>query len=149
MLYVTFKEPDKILHSVNAYFAHNREDEWFDDPFVKEIVKGVDNTEILGPELAMSPVLGSIPITQISAGAKALILLLKEDVVIGSAFFGDNCTEFLAEIGKMRDCTVYVEHHLHFFKNFDAVCLDDDREIHNVNEWTRLMLDNFKRRNKK
>jgi hypothetical protein len=146
MLYVTFKEPEKSINSINAFFDFNREDEWFDDPFVKEMVKGVDNTEILGPEIAMSPILGAIPITKISGGAKALIVTLEMDRVMKSSQYGDNCTKYLAEIGKKRDCTVYVCHFLHFFEDFDAVCLDDGREIHSVDDWEELLLDYFVRR---
>ena len=45
----------------NTYFDNAYEDEWLTDPLSKEIVRNIDRSELVGPNLVQSPVLGAIP----------------------------------------------------------------------------------------
>lgn len=143
MIFVTFKRPDDMIEFVSGYFDHNYEDEWLEDPLVREMVLDVDNSEIVSPYCVISPILGQIPITKISAGIKAVILMLKQDKPVWTPACGDNCTKWIAEVGKVKDITIFVGHYLHFADDFDAVCIDDNRQIHTVYEWEECMLDHF------
>ena len=67
----------EVLSYASDYFDLNWEDEWIIDPFVKEMIKDVDKSEVIGPHLIESPVLGPIPPTTLSGGVKVLILMLK------------------------------------------------------------------------
>ena len=88
MLYVTFKQPENFNRDVDVYFNNRYENEWLEDPVVKQIVRDIDHSEILSNRAVESAVLGIIPITRISGGAKALILMLKQTGLSGAPHVG-------------------------------------------------------------
>lgn len=135
MLKITFQQPENLMYDVDSYFKFNHNPEWFADELVKQMVLDVDKTEIKGPYLAVSPVLGAIPPSEISGGVKALILALKTDLVIYGSACGDNCAKWFIEIGKKKDVIVYFGHLMNFPQNFDAVCLDNGNEIHSIDDF--------------
>lgn len=98
MLYVTFEEPENFNRDVDVYFNNRYEKEWLQDPLVKEMVRDVDKSEILSNYAVESPVLGIIPVTRISGGVKALILMLKTDRVIWGTACGDNCAVWIDKL---------------------------------------------------
>ena len=80
-----------VLTNAPLYFDGVFEPEWFDDPLVKEMVKDVDDSEVVGPYLIISPVLGPIAPTHLSGGVKVLIILLKDpNFIYNISNFGDN-----------------------------------------------------------
>jgi hypothetical protein len=103
------------IGDVDAFFENIWRAEWFDDPLVKEMVKGVDKSEVVEGEFirdytgkAMSP-LG------LSGGVKALIMLYKEpNVLLDGNTMGDNCGPWLAEIGKKVDCYITLGYDMGF-----------------------------------
>ena len=129
MLKITFTRPEDIILNVDVYFNNRYDKEWFKDPMVKEMVKDVDLSDLLDNGTTMSPVLGPIPVTKISGGVKALILALKTDIVIYGTAMGDNCSTWLAKIGKMKDVDICFEHPMKFTTDLDAICVDTGRII--------------------
>lgn len=61
------------------YFEGEFLPEWFDDPFVKRIVKEVDSSDVIGANKIVSPVLGDISCNSLSTGCKNLIIAHKCD----------------------------------------------------------------------
>lgn len=94
MLYITFKKTKDVLIYVDNYFNMNYEDEWFEDELVKQIIQDVDKSTVITNGIIDSPVLGKIPPTNISGGAKALILMLKDNRTVWATACG--------EFGKLR-----------------------------------------------
>ena len=129
MLKITFTKPESLSRGVDAYFDHWYDKEWFKDPMVKAMVKDVDLSDLLDNGTTMSPVLGPIPVTQISGGVKALILALKTNRMIYGTAMGDNCSTWLAKIGKMKDVDICFEHPMKFTTDLDAICVDTGRII--------------------
>ena len=92
MLYIEFSENEKEIRYTESYFNNNYQDEWMEDPQVKQIIRDIDSSKLLNPQIVMSPVLGAIPVIQISGGAKAVILMLKmPHLLIHGNSCGDNC----------------------------------------------------------
>ena len=79
MLSIRWGTTEDTIELVDSVFDNNYEDEWLNDPVVKEMVLDVDKSEILSPHCIESPVLGQIPPSELSGGVKALILALKTD----------------------------------------------------------------------
>lgn len=129
MLKITFTKPEDIILNVDVYFNNRYDKEWFKDPMVKAMVKDVDLSDLLDNGTTMSPVLGPIPVTKISGGVKALILALKTDIMIYGTAMGDNCSTWLAKIGKMKDVDICFEHPMKFTTDLDAICVDTGRII--------------------
>lgn len=135
MLYITFEEPDNLDRSIDAYFNNRYDPEWFNDDVVKQIVLDIDHTKIESPNLAVSPVLGSIPVTKISGGAKALILALKTDRLIYGAACGNNCSEWLNKIGRLKDVYVYMSYPMQFDRGIHAYCPEYKKIIKNQDDF--------------
>lgn len=124
MLKVLFRKTPEVLIQTDGYFDLNYEDEWLNDPLVKEMVLDVDKSEILGPHCVQSPVLGQIPPTKLSGGVKALIMMLYvEDFIIWGTSCGDNCAKWIKKIGEMKDLTVCFTHMMNF--GSDAPIVED------------------------
>ena len=84
---------------------------------IKEMVKDVDDSEVVGPYLIISPVLGPIAPTHLSGGVKVLILLLKDpNFIYNISNCGDNCAKWLLEIGRQKDVTINLRHMMGFGK---------------------------------
>lgn len=144
MLYITFKEPEKMIYNVDVWFNNRSETAWLEDPFVKEMVEDVDHSHILGPYCIQSPVLGQIPPTDLSGGVKALIIMYKTDHIVYATACGDNCSKWIAEIGKRKDLTIYLEHVMKFPDPFEAMCIDNGVHIQSDLDFRRCFVDCFK-----
>ena len=129
MLYVTFKEPKNFNRDVDVYFNNRYKKEWLQDPLVIQIIKDVDRSDLFGNGVVISPILGAIPITKISGGAKALILMLKEDRIIWGTACGDNCADWIDKISRIKDITLFYEHPMTFNCPLDGKCIDTGDEI--------------------
>ena len=77
MLNILFREDESEVRYTDSYFNNNYQDEWLEDTLVKQMIRDIDNSEVLSAQVVLSPVLGAIPVTQISGGVKAVILMLK------------------------------------------------------------------------
>lgn len=114
MMTVTVIPPEDCLFSASKYFDLNYMDEWFSEPLVKEMVLGVDKTEVINSNMSISPILGGISNENLSGGVKGLILILKDPDkrIFSSTIFGSNCVPWIAKLSGMVDFTLVMEHSL-------------------------------------
>ena len=99
------------------------------------MIKDVDKSDVIGPYLIISPVLGPIAPTYLSGGVKVLILLLKEPKFIYNlSNCGDNCAKWILEICKDRDIVAYLEHVMHFKDPFDIKVLNTGNVVHRMQD---------------
>ena len=125
-----------VLTSAQDYFDAAWKNDWITDPLVKEMIKDVDKSEVIGPHLIESPVLGPIPPTTLSGGVKVLILLLKDNsFVYNISNCGDNCAKWILEIAKQKDLVVYLEHIMQFNGEFEIKFMNTDRIVYNFKEY--------------
>lgn len=116
--------------SINVIFHGNYVDEWFDDPFVKELVMEIDESEVISPYLIISPVLGPISYERLSGGVKVLIMLYKmPEMEQWASSCGDNCLPAMSRIGKMHDVRVKFSHCPDRFPDDFQVRFVDNGEI--------------------
>lgn len=106
---------EHYVENPDLFFDNTYEDEWLEDERSKEMVMDVDRTGLVGPNLAISPVLGSIPVTRLSGGVKTLILIDHDPGhVYNASACGDNCAAWLLKIGQDKDVLVRMGHIMHF-----------------------------------
>ena len=104
MLSIFFGYDENAILNVDTFFNNTYEDAWFEDPFVRQVVREVDGSEVRDRQLIVSPVLGQIPPERLSGGAKALILLREtEDFYTDLIVCGGNCENLLLDIGEEKD----------------------------------------------
>ena len=121
------------------YFDDIRDRSWFDEDIVKQIVKDIDNSDLVSQYLLVNPVFGDMSTKSISGGAKTLILLYKNaDILIDLSACGENCTSWIAKISKMTDCKASISgFHINFTDDldFDILVENDGKHISTVDEW--------------
>ena len=104
MLSIFFGYDENAILSVDTYFNNTYEEEWLDDPFVRQIIKMVDGSEVRDRQCIQSEVLGQIPPERLSGGAKALILMYEEEGFYTDLIVcGANCESLILEIAKKKD----------------------------------------------
>ena len=142
MLKVLFgRELENCNSHPSVYFDNVYEYDWFDDPFVIQMVKDIDKSELKGL-CVLSPFLGSIPVEKLSGGVKSLILMYKFDnFVTDLIFLGNNCEDWILKISEQKDLTVCMTGFDMRFDNKDvrALCLNDNSTINNYREWCGKM----------
>lgn len=106
---------DNYIDNPDLYFDNTYEDEWLNDPVSKQMVKDIDRSELVSPNLVISPVLGSIPVSRLSGGVKTLIQINNDkDHVYNASACGDNCVPWLLKISEEKDILVRLGHLMHF-----------------------------------
>ena len=104
MLSIFFGYDKDAILNVDTYFNNTYDEIWFDDPFVRKIISVVDNSEVQDRQCILSSVLGQIPPERLSGGAKALMLMYKEDGFYTDLIVcGSNCEKFILDIAEKKD----------------------------------------------
>lgn len=125
MLHIQFHEDEREVRYTDSFFNNNYQDTWMEDDLVCQIIKDIDKSDLISPQIVSSPVLGAIPVTQISGGAKAVILMLKmPELLIHGNSCGDNCAEWITKIGKMQDIYVHLTYPMRFPDQVEMI-IDD------------------------
>ena len=141
MLNILIREDEREIRYTDSYFNNNYQDEWFEDDLVKQIIKDIDLSDVLNAQIVISPVLGAIPVTQISGGAKAVILMLKKsELLIHGNSCGDNCAEWISRIGKMQDIYVHLTYPMRFPDDVELTVIDTGVTCNSYKEYVEEYL---------
>jgi hypothetical protein len=126
----------QAIYNTDVYFNNTYQDEWITDPLSVEIIKSVDKSDVLGPNAVSSPVLGVIPITSISGGAKTVILAAHDpNCIVNASACGNNCAKWLLKIAEDKDVTINLRHMMNFGKRkFTIKVLNNGRIVHTMSE---------------
>lgn len=106
----------KYIVDSRIYFRRNKKPEWFEDDFVKEFLKAVDNTKVLFEEALLDYRGRGISTEMISSGCKTLcdIYYCEDGSIFNGSMMGNNCIPFLLRIAKNKDFTMVLEHYMDF-----------------------------------
>lgn len=124
------------IYNTEVYFKNSYDKAWLMDDFAKKVIKQVDRSEVVDAEAIKSPVLGIIPPTSLSGGAKTLLLIKNcPDLVFNASTCGDNCAKLILEMAKKQDITINLRHIMNFGKGrFSAKILNDGRTVNSMEE---------------
>ena len=141
MLNVRFGFDEECIRDIDLYFDNVYEETWLEDNLVKEMILDVDQSEVAGNQLIVSPVLGQIPPERLSGGVKALICMYKTDAYIDLIVCGANCEKWILQIDNEKDITAGMSVYDLCFENMaiEAVCLNDQSDITNYRDWILKM----------
>lgn len=136
MLSVYYGDMPEAIYNPALFFKNSYSDDWITDELSKEMIRDVDKSEVIGPRIIDSPVLGGITPRELSGGVKTLICIYKRpDRVFNASACGDNCAKWLLEIGKRQDITINLRHLMDFGeKEFTIKVLNTDQMVHNMDE---------------
>ena len=142
MLNVFFGDMPEAVYNTAVFFRNDYEDEWIIDPFVKEMIRDVDRSEVLDSGVIDSPVLGKIPPLGLSGGVKTLILVLFEPrKIFNASTCGDNCAKWLLKIAADEDRTINLRHIMDFgTEPFEINILNADTVVHSMREFVDIAI---------
>lgn len=137
MLSVYFGDMDGAIYHPPTYFDNRYEEEWITDKLSVEMIKDVDLSDVIGPRLIESPILGPISIKELSGGVKTLMLMAFDNSrVFNASACGDNCAKWILRIGEMKDMTINLRHIMDFGEREFAIRILNTGEIvHNMKEF--------------
>ena len=138
MLSIYLGQMEEAIYYPPAYFNNTYDDEWITDPLTVEMIKNVDKSEVIGPHLIESPVLGPISVKEISGGVKTLILMAFDDSgrIFNASACGNNCAKWILEIGKRKDLTINLRHIMNFGKEpFEIKILNNGEMVHDLDRF--------------
>lgn len=144
MLRIIYGDTENSIYHPPVYFDNQYEDEWITAPFTKEMLLDVDRSEVIGPHLIESPVLGPISPKEISGGAKTLILMAfdRSGKIFNASACGDNCAPWIVKIADQRDLTINLHHIMDFSKanHFHAEILNTQKIVSSYREYAEESL---------
>ena len=138
MLSIYLGQMKEAIYYPPAYFNNTYDDEWITDSLTVEMIKDVDKSEVIGPHLIESPVLGPISVKEISGGVKTLILMAFDDSgrIFNASACGNNCAKWILEIGKRKDLTINLRHIMNFGKEpFEIKILNNGEMVHDLDRF--------------
>ena len=135
MLNIYFGDMPDAIYNTEVYFKNTYQEDWITDDFAREVIKGVDRSEVLDKQLIKSPVLGMIPPTLLSGGTKTLLLIKNcPDMVFNASTCGDNCAKYILKLAKERDVTINLHHIMRFGKRFKAKIVNDGTVVESMDQ---------------
>ena len=140
---ITLSRSCDIVFDVDIWFDDLCEDSWFDDELVKSMILDVDQCTVLSPNCLAHKDFGQISPNLLSSGVKALILMLKTDLVIYATNCGDNCVKWIIEISKIKSIKIALGHYMDFksedldiyVEDLDTVYTSSDKLLLDLVEW--------------
>ena len=143
MLNVFFGNMPEAVYNTAVFFKNDYEDEWITDSLVKEMIRDVDQSEVIDNGVIESPVLGKIPPLGLSGGVKTLILVLFEPgKVFNVSTCGDNCAKWLLRIAASEDRTVNLRHIMDFGDEpFEIRIQNTGDTVHSMKELVDIAID--------
>ena len=137
MLHIKFGEMDNVNYGP-SWFKANYNPEWLKDPFVQDMILGVDKSKYVDGLVIDSPVLGPIPPERLSGGIQTLIMIYERpDLVFDATSCGENCSKWLLEIGKQKDVMVNLNYLMKFDKcdNIEVYIENENRLINTYEDY--------------
>ena len=137
MLSIYFGDMMDAIYHPPTYFDNTYEDNWITDPLSVEMIKDVDKSEVVGPNLIQSTVLGSIPPKALSGGVKTLMLFKFDETgkVFNASACGNNCAKWILKIADSKDLTINLRHIMDFGDgDFNIKILNTDIVVKNMCE---------------
>ena len=141
MLSIYLGELDEAIYHPPTYFDNRYEDEWITAPLSVDMIKNIDQSEVISSHLIDSPVLGPISVKEISGGVKTLILMAFDESgrIFNASACGDNCAKWIIKISESKNLTINLRHIMDFGnQDFEAKILNTGDIVHNMLEFVDI-----------
>lgn len=117
MLNIYFGEMTDSIYNTNVYFNNTYKDKWITTPLAKEMIKAVDNSDVIDERTILSPVFGNMNPKKLSGGVKTLLLIAYDSSkVFNASTCGDNCAEWILKMAEKKKIVINLRHLMDFGK---------------------------------
>lgn len=136
MLNIYFGEMPEAIYNTNVYFNNTYKDNWITNELTKDMIKAVDNSDVIDEKTIMSPIFGAMSPKKLSGGVKTLILIyFDKKNVFNASTCGDNCAEWILKIAEKRKVEINLHHLMDFGPEpFKARILNTNKIVKNMAE---------------
>lgn len=141
MLRINFGSLPDEIYNTEIFYENQYDRNWVMDDFAKEIIKDIDSSEVIAPDLIKNDVFGSFSSTELSAGVKTLLLIKNmPNKIFNISNCGDNCAKYLLKLAEDRDIKVTLHHAMDFGNNFSVKVINEGKrkEITDATEFLML-----------
>lgn len=136
MLNVFFGDMPDSIYNTNIYFNNTYKDSWITKPLSVDIIKAVDQSEVIDERTILSPVFGNISPKKLSGGVKTLLLIAYDgSKVFNASTCGDNCAEWILKIAEKKKVVINLRHLMDFGKGeFKIRVLNTGKIVRNMGD---------------
>jgi len=141
VLKVYFGTCDDEIYNTEMFYENQYDRNWVMDEFARRIIKDIDDSEVVGPNLIKNDIFDVFNSTELSAGVKTLLLIKNyPNKIFNISNCGDNCAKYILELSENRDIKVTLHHIMDFGNNFKLKIINDRRRKVIDNKMDYLML---------
>ena len=128
MLKIYFgKHPDEIYNTA-MYYENQYDKEWIMDDFARKIIRDIDDSEVIAPDVIKNDIFGTFGSTELSKGVKTLILIKNlPNSIFNISNCGDNCAKYILELAETRDIKVTLHHFMNFGNDFKVKVINEGK----------------------
>lgn len=136
MLNIYFGEMPGAIYNTNVYFNNTYKDGWITNQLTKDMIKAVDNSDVIDAKTILSPIFGNMNPKKLSGGVKTLILIsFDKKKIFNASTCGDNCAEWILKIACERKVVINLHHLMDFgTKPFKIKVLNTNKIVKNMGE---------------
>ena len=144
------KDKSKVCVDSRDFFSLHKKKEWFEDHFVRRIIREVDHAEVIRGFVLENDEGEAIPPEYLSTGAKTAICVYEfADMIFNATQMGDNAFKFVIELSRKRDITILVYRDLPYnglrgislYKDYEkAEYADADEFYELMDEWLKEIM---------
>lgn len=136
MLSVYFGKMSDSIYNTNVYFNNTYKDRWITTPLAREIIKAVDQSEVIDERTILSPVFGNMSPKKLSGGVKTLLLIANDpSKVFNASTCGDNCAEWILRIAEKKKVIINLRHLMDFGKGeFKIKVMNTGKTVRSMEE---------------
>lgn len=146
MLHIYYGEYNgkNYIYDPDTWFNNQADRKWLVDDLSKEMIKDIDQSEVISENLIQSSKLGPIPPQWLSGGVKTLILIdHDQDHVFNASACGDNCAKWLLKIGERKDVLIRLGYIMDFGEGpFDIVIENTGETVHDMRTLINVIIMN-------
>ena len=102
----------------------------------KDIIRAVDQSEVIDERTIASPVFGNISPKKLSGGVKTLLLIAYDQTkIFNASTCGDNCSQWILKIAANRKVVINLRHLMDFGKaEFKINVLNTGKIVKNMGD---------------
>ena len=137
MLNVYFGDMPEAIYNTNVYFNNTYKDSWIVKPLSREMIKAVDQSEVIDERTISSPVFGNMSPKKLSGGVKTLLLIAFDNSqkIFNASTCGDNCAEWILKIAQDKKVVINLRHLMDFGEGeFKIRVLNTNKSVNNMKE---------------
>ena len=105
---------EEVVRKPNLWWQFNSKPGWLDNDVCKQMVKDIDDSEVISDYVIISPIFGSISPMQLSGGVIMLAIIYNTDNICDFTACGDDCVPWLIKLGTLKDVYVTCNYIPHF-----------------------------------